>query len=123
MSDTKEQGENSVNLEEPFHGKVWLAVSAGSASAVNLAVSIERSWDAEIRIHRVDAVALASALGGASLHTVNGETVDGAEVVIVARGERIGIVIVEERIGDVLILGSAAGAMAEHLRAAAREDP
>ena len=30
---------------------------------------------------------------------------------------------VDERIGDVLILGRVVGAIAEHLRAAAREDP
>jgi hypothetical protein len=117
-------GGRSVTLDEPFHGNVGFSVTrAPSGSAVHLVVSIERSWDADILIGRTQATALADSLGGTDVHIATGETVDGAATVFVTKGDRLAIVIPDERISEVLILGADARTIAEHLQTAAREDP
>lgn len=82
-------------------------------------MSIERSWDADIRINVEDALALASSLGGSELHITRGETVYGEVVVLVSKGDRLAITILDDRISDVLLLRTQLEAVREHFRAAA----
>lgn len=110
----------SVVLDEPFHGRVGLSARrAQSGPFVHLVVSIERSWDADILINVEDTLSLVSSLGGSELHMTRGETVDGEAVVLVSKGDRLAITILDERISDVFVLRTQLEAVREHFRAAA----
>ena len=122
MADANEATLRTLEFTDPFHGAVWLSASRPSSVAmVTLIVSIERSWDTEILLSRDSADALADSIGRPDVGIITGETVDGAVAVLVATGDRLAITILEDRLSDVLILGSEAGGLRDLLHAAAAE--
>lgn len=120
MSDSSEPSLTNVTINEPFHGTVWISSSRSARRpVVNIAISIEQSWDTDIVIGLDDAVVLADALGKPGLHVSTADTSDGAAAVIVASGDRMAVTILDDRISDVLILGSQTEQVTMLLRAAA----
>ena len=97
------QREASFSLEEPFHGTVWLRIAQLSSDAsVRLVVSLKSGWDADIQISASRARVFAETSGP---QIAQGETPDGHTAVVIMEDDRLAIVILQERLSDVLILG------------------
>ncbi|HEX3975579.1 MAG TPA: hypothetical protein VHW96_04905 [Solirubrobacteraceae bacterium] len=112
--------ESSFSFEEPVLGPAWIRVAGDAARPeVEVTVSLERSWDVELTISAQDATALADALGSERLAVAPGTTIDGVRAVLIAEADRLAVVVVAERLSDVLTLDEHAYELAAHLRAAA----
>lgn len=113
-----------VMISDRSLGTVWLSISRSpSTTSVNVAISVEHSWDVDIVIDSRQAVGLAEAMISSELMVVTGETSGRAAAALLAQNGRLGLVVLDDRISDLLTLGREVQAVADRLRAAAAEPP